>query len=61
MYPPKLYKGSAINSRPSQLKAGNGLVIMMMMMMMVMFVMITMMKKTATLSSTSSGFSTRSS
>ena len=35
MYPPKLYKSLAINSRSSQLKAGYGLVIMMMMMMMI--------------------------
>ena len=60
MYVLKLYKGLAINSRPSQLKAGYGLVIIMIM-MMVMVIMIMMMKKTATLSSTSSGFSTRSS
>ena len=35
MYPPKLYKGSAINSRPSQLKASFGLVIMMVMVVMI--------------------------
>ena len=47
MFPPKLYKSLAIKSRPSQLKAGYGLVIMMMMMMVVMMMI---MKKTATLS-----------